>query len=365
MSGTVDSINANITNKLNELSRILMVYNKYELNTYDNSLLEILNTDLDEVISLYQIGSIELLKNYYKAQEEDAKSKHYQKFISYINGENISSRIKKIYMSCKRIRKLYEINDIEISSAFKSYDYTSLDIDYISKNSSNCQCGSHYAIESKTGEQICNKCGHTEKLYGVVFEDDQFFYQEGQRTKHGKYDPTKHCKFWVDRIQAKESTEIPEDIIKKIKTNIKRDKLWLESITCNDIRKYLKEINRTDFNSHVSLIRKIITKTEPPQFSEQELTSIYMYFSRIMQIHNRNKIEENNNNNTNSNSPYHPFFVYKIVEQILNKPEQKNRCKEILSSIHLQSRDTLIKNDRIWYSVCQEIPEFVYIPTYR
>ena len=362
MSGTIDSIDANINNKIAELQKIITIYNNYDFNEYDNSVLEQLNTDISELNDDYHFGSVNLLKQYYNIHNEEDRTKYYKAFIAFNNTSNISTRLKRIYTACKRIRKIYEINDPEVATAFRQYDYTTLDIDYISKNLNNCSCGEPFSIESKTGESVCQKCGHTEKMYGVVFEDDQFFYQEGQRTKHGKYDPTKHCKFWVDRIQAKESTEIPEAVLNKIKFGIKRDNLWLEHVTCNHIRKYLKEIDRTDLNSHVSLLKKLITKIDPPQFTEQELKLIYMYFSRIMQIHNRTKLDDVS---ATSNSPYHPFFVYKIVEQILSKPIHRARCKEILSSIHLQSRDTLIKNDRIWQYVCEEIPEFKYIPTYR
>lgn len=361
MSGTIDAINANILSKIEHLNNIICTYNKYELNECDNTVVEQLNKDIEELDDDYRFDSLDILKKYYKANDDDERTKLHKNFIIFVNNSNVSTRIKRIHQACKRIRKIYEINDDGIANSFMKYDHSSLEVDTVYKNNNACSCGASYTIDSKTAKNICIKCGHTEKLYGVVFEDDQFFYQEGQRTKHGKYDPTKHCKFWVDRIQAKESTEIPEVVINKIKTGIKRDQLWLERITCKDIRKYLKEIDRTDLNSHVSLIKKLITKIEPPQFSEQELKLIYMYFSRIMQIHNRTKFDDGSGN---SNSPYHPFFVYKIVEQILNKPAHKHRCQEILSSIHLQSRDTLIKNDRIWQEVCNEIPEFTYIPTY-
>ena len=57
------------------------------------------------------------------------------------------------------------------------------------------------------------------------------------------------------------------------------------------------------------------------------------------------------------------FFIYKIVEQILNKPEHEKRKKEILSCIHLQSNDTLIENDNTWFLICDYIPEFTKITT--
>ena len=55
------------------------------------------------------------------------------------------------------------------------------------------------------------------------------------------------------------------------------------------------------------------------------------------------------------NCPYHPYFIYKIIEQLLKDPSDQRRCSEILQSIHLQSRDTLIDNDNIWKPICESL----------
>ena len=66
-----------------------------------------------------------------------------------------------------------------------------------------------------------------------------------------------------------------------------------------------------------------------------------------------------------TNCPYHPYFIYKIIEQIINKDSDKIKKAQILSCIHLQSRETLIQNDLIWGPICSRIPEFKYFPTDR
>ena len=304
----------------------------------------------------YECGTLDILKDYNEQTTSVNKTIYYNKFISFINMENIQSKLKRMISTCMLIRRTYTIASGELTEAFYKYDEAPLDIKAISKVQSLCACGYSSTIEAKTSEMIC-KCGAVEKLLGVVFEDDQFFYQEGQRIKHGKYDPTKHCKFWVDRIQAKENTEIPDDLIKSIKKLILRDKIWHESLTCADVRMYLKELKKTKFNDHVPLIRKIITNIDPEQLTDYELKLIYMYFNLVMQIFNKTKTEDI------SNSPYHPFFVYKIIEQILKKPEERVRKCNILSCIHLQAPGTLINHDLIWAPICAQIPEFVYIPT--
>jgi hypothetical protein len=278
----------------------------------------------------------------------------------FIENENIISKIKRIFTFCNKLNKIYNVDDINIISAFKNYSNGNIDIEYNDKMYNICgNCKTLLSIESKTSEYICKKCGTVEKMYGVVFEDEQFFYQEGQRTKHGKYDPTKHCKFWVDRILARENIDDKKfkNAVKSVKACRKRDKIRTEQLTCEMIRSYLKELHLTAYNDHVSLIRKEITRREPTQLTEHEIKLVYAYFCRVIQIFN--KIKTINK----PNCPYHPYFIYKIIEQILKKPEHNIRKKEILSNIHLQSRETLIDNDNIWSQIVPHISEFDYVPT--
>jgi hypothetical protein len=357
MSSTIDNINANIISKIDNLQKIITIYGQYNLDVSDNQKIEDFDKYINEILLSYEFGSLNILKNYCQSISDNDKHTYYNKYTQFINTENILGKLKRVYMYCRKLQKIYDIDNEMLFNAFYDYDYIAVEINPNTKTIDNCSCGNQSIVESKTSESIC-KCGKVEKLYGIVFEDEQFFYQEGQRTKHGKYDPTKHCKFWVDRIQAKENTEMPESLINGVKGKIKRDNIWLESLTCNAIREYLKELKKTRYNDHVPLIRKIITGIEPPQLTDYELKLIYVYFARVMQIFNKTKPDGT------FNSPYHPFFVYKILEQILKKSDDKKRRDDILACIHLQSRETLINHDLIWEPICNQISEFTYIPTH-
>jgi len=42
-------------------------------------------------------------------------------------------------------------------------------------------------IQANTSELLCIKCGEIHTLIGSVFEDSQFYNQEGNRYKHIKF----------------------------------------------------------------------------------------------------------------------------------------------------------------------------------
>lgn len=211
------------------------------------------------------------------------------------------------------------------------------------------KCEIPFIIDEKTNEYICKKCGIIGKLFGETFEE--ISAQQGL-DKHNRYDPTKHCKAWINRLQGKENIDIPEHVIDSIKRKIKDDNIYVEILTCEMIRKYLSDLKLSKYNPNVPQIWKRITNKQLDEFTDKEVNQICMYFSRVVQI--LSDLPEN----TKTNCPYQPFFIYKIVEQIMSHPRDVERRNNILSRIHLQTRTTIIENDKLWFQICKHIPTF-------
>lgn len=370
MTGTIETTNSNIINKIDAILRIINIFQENSI-TYDKKLLD----DINEIKEEYEMGSVNILSEYFliltnqklandennKIELAKEKEKYFIKYQSFIRKENFISKIDRMLQHTKR----YLNDNIDKNAAqfickvIKSYNDSDIDKNIMSVTYELCQCSNKMDIESSTSRMICKGCGLTKELLGTVFEDEQFYYQEGQRVKHGSYDPSKHCRFWVERTQAKETTEIPESIITAIKHCIIRDKITNKNqLSCIQIRKYLRQTHNSKFNDHVPLIKKLITGIAPPQLTDYEIQLIHIYFDKVIHIYD--EIKPSNK----TNCPYHPYFIYKIIEQILDE-SNKSRKLKILACIHLQSQDTLIRNDIIWVPICERIPEFKYMPTDR
>jgi hypothetical protein len=258
------------------------------------------------------------------------------------NNENYYYKIKKDY---KKILQL--INNYSKIKLVYNIDEINYDI------CSNCK--NKMIIQSNTSELLCINCGNIYTLIGSVFEDSQFYNQEGNRYRHGTYDPSRHCKFWIDRIQAKENTIIEDNIINKIKECIKRDRIEnIKNISIKQFRIYLKQANLSKLNDHIPLIKKMITGYIPPQLTHNELHILFNYFDKATKTYDIIKPKEK------SNSLYYPFLIYKILDLIIIDEYKK---KELLSCIHLQSYETLIDNDKIWKHICKYNENFIYKPT--
>ena len=371
MVGTIETTHNNIIIKINSINMMIKLFHN-NLILYDK---KIQNTT-NEIEDDYIMGSVNILSDYfltynnYKISTDNAekqellkkKDSYFTAYQCFIRKENFISKLDILMKSITKyinyitdknlmdeyyeITKLY--NNSTISKSIKEVIYKV------------CKCLTKMETDSVTSTLICKNCGLTKELYGTVFEDEQFYYQEGQRTKHGTYDPAKHCRFWVERIQARENTEIPDHIITSIKKCISRDKINNKNfINCIQIRKYLQETHNSKYNEHVPLIKKLVTGVTPPQLTDYEMQLIHIYFDKVIHIFDEIKPHKK------TNCPYHPYFIYKIIEQIFNKESDRIRKLKILAYIHLQSRETLISNDIIWVSICNRIPDFKYIPTDR
>lgn len=369
MVGTIETTNNNIIIKIKSIFTILDLF-KRNLILYDKKLYDT-NVEIEDD---YIMGSVNVLSNYFLAYNKyksaiDSNEKqklikekdlHFNIYQYFIHKENFISKLDILIKSIKKY--IININNKQLidecSAIINVYNNSTISKCIKEVVYEMCKCFTKMDIDPSTSTLICKSCGLTKELFGTVFEDDQFYFQEGQRTKHGTYDPAKHCRFWVERIQARENTEIPESIIIAIKKCIIRDKISNKNfINCVQIRKYLQETHNSKYNEHVPLIKKLVTGITPPQLTDYEMQLIHIYFDKVIHIFDEIKPQKK------TNCPYHPYFIYKIIEQIINKDSDRIRKLKILSYIHLQSRETLISNDIIWLPICERIKEFKYIPT--
>lgn len=358
MSTTIDNICTNIETKFDSIKSLFNIYNNYELLDEDNQIVTESLQKIDDLKESYVSSTLCILSDYYMCEDEATKKQLYNKFIQAFHSSNIIGDLERIFSNYTKFKKKYKISDPEIAVRAKSFETSHVDEQFENVGSDFCtNCNRPYEIDEKISQYFCKKCAKQEKMDGAVFMDEQFFYQEGKRTKHGKYDSIKYAKLRLDCMQGKETTEIPNNVINDVKKCIKREQLWIENLNCEIIRKYLKMTGHTDYNHHAPKIMFIITGIPLVTLTEQEETRVLMYISRILQIFR--KI----NGDDDSNCPYHPYFLYKTIEQVLKSPRDAKRRKSLLSCAHLQARNTLIVKDKLWFLICDDIPEFTKIPT--
>lgn len=372
--GTIEINHSNFLTKLETVGDALDILEKYDMSS-----INIITCDkFKYIVSIYnkikdnyEMDVVDILTEYYDDNDEDLIEKHNKNTMAdvygmYITSGNYNGQLEQCmdfietileYIMSNSNKKYSEENIRELSILVKKFKRSKISTSISTIKYDNCVCGTKMKIFPNTSELVCPTCGKVLVLYGTVFEDTQFYNQEGQRSKHGCYDPSRHCKFWVYRIQAKETTEIPKKCIDQLVYCIKRDGITdCRRLLCSQLRIYLKETHNTEYNDHIPLIRKIITGIVPPQLTCNELRQLYNLFDKSVNTFDTIKPTGK------SNTMYYPYIIYKILDLIIPSGIRKKR---ILECIHLQSRDTLIANDNLWELICEKLPDLEYRPTDR
>jgi len=302
----------------------------------------------------YEMGIIDLMTDYYSTDDKMNKALEYHQFIIK---ENIAGNLKECMkkLSCIVGRMPYGL--------LEKFDSPFIKVKVDKNNMEACpQCGNKLIAQSSASELICTNpaCGIIQSLYGTAFEDNSFYNQDFPRNKHGLYDPSRHCRYWLERIQAKENIEIPKEVVEKVRACFERDtlsigntKLKVNRVTCPKIREYLKENKLTKYNDSSPLIRKLITGVSPPQLPYDYTRKLTLYFDKSVRIYNEIKPTDR------TNFPYYPYILYKLIQYLF-----KNTiyiC--LLESIHIQSQSTIIHNDNIWEAICKKMSGIEFMPT--
>ena len=345
--------NKQIENNKNNI--INDTYNKDVINIYKEFNSYISFIDVYGSCNIYCNYISEFIDLYINENFIPSKSNNILKcMLPYLNE---SCNPKDIIIINKIIKDYETIESIikKIKTLLNENNKVSFDYNIQKNKYENCElCNGKMNVKISTSELTCAECGNTVKLIGTVLEDNHFYGQEGGRYKHGSYNPMRHCKTWVDSIQAKGSKSIDPLIIQQIKDKISKNKIVnVKNISIDQYRKYLKDLKLTKYNNHITLIRKYISGISPPQLSHDEINRLYNYFDKSIKTYLEIKPPNKRN------SMFYPFYIYKIIEIIIEEPSKK---KELLNCIHLQEKTTLIDNDKYWKKICEK-NNFCFIPT--
>jgi len=355
MSATVEVTHSNILQRVNIIKQCIQVIKADDMcgNTCD--IVAIVQNEYNALRRDYDEQSGTMLLKYYENAENSPM------YFAFIGFENIATRldqcmhyvdecceiVKNTWNICGKIDKLKRMYNQ--SPVFEQPTQT---IDYTM-----CLCGLKMNTTPNGNAVVCYGCGQIKFIHNDSIEDTIYGRHDDKGVKHCKYDPSRRCKFWIDRIQGKEVAEISQECLDAVKACICRDNLSNSSIIlCLQIREYLKETGFTGYNDHVTLIRKLITGYTPPCLTEKELKILYHIFNKVITVFDDIKPAKK------YNSPYYPYLVGKILYDLI-PPGMRRR--QILECIHMQSNTTLISNDKLMKSICKRVSEIKYVPTIK
>ena len=212
----------------------------------------------------------------------------------------------------------------------------------------NCKSSYSYLRDETTSDMVCTKCGYSEYFLGeeVGFKEEQ----EMEKNIVYSYKRENHFNEWVSQFQAKESTNVPTDVVSLLRNEFKKQKIKdLSEITHEKVKTLLKKLDKSKYYEHVPYITTILNGIQPPTMTQALEDKLRLMFHHIQKPFEKHKPAKRKNFLSYS------YVLYKFCE--LLGEDDYLPCFPLL-----KSKEKLYIQDEIWKKICEEL-QWEYIKT--
>ena len=209
-------------------------------------------------------------------------------------------------------------------------------------------CHNEMLLEQNTGKIICVTCGIQEQ---VLIDSDKPSYKDPPKEMTSFcYKRINHLNEFLAQFQAKETTEIPEEVYNEILVEINKERIDnMADLTPEKLRALLRKIKRNDYYEHIPYIINQLNGLPPPIISPEVEEIIRSMFKEI-QIPFEKFCPKKRKNFLSYNYVMYKFFELLELDEYLD-------CFQLL-----KSRNKLHQQDVIWKNICQ-YTKWQFIPS--
>jgi hypothetical protein len=202
-------------------------------------------------------------------------------------------------------------------------------------------CESEMTFSANEALFFCPACGHQEF---VLIDSDKPSYKDPPReVTYYAYKRINHFNELLAQFQAKESTDIPEDVFQAILEELKKERITnTEHLKPTKIREILKKLKCTNFYEHVPYILNRINGNKAPVMTREVEEKLRFMFKEIQSSF----IKHCPKNRSNFLS--YSYVLYKFCE--LLELDDYLQCFPLL-----KNRDKLYNQDKIWQLICKDM----------
>ena len=238
-----------------------------------------------------------------------------------------------------------EINNTQ--QYLMNIDDTFLNINNYTLNHDICDnCNGELIPVESEGVMICNSCAYQKSF---LIEHEKPSYKEPPKEVcFYAYKRINHFREILAQFQAKETTQIPEEVLTNIIQQIKKERITLKQMTNKKAKDILKKLGYNKYYEHIPFIKDKLGIKPPimkPQL-EETLCSLFMDIQKPYAKH----CPDDRVNFLN-----YYYVLYKMCELLGESdflpffPMLKDPVKRI-------------EQDEIWKKICKEL-HWEYVPT--
>lgn len=202
-------------------------------------------------------------------------------------------------------------------------------------------CDTEMIFSANEANFTCSKCGFQDF---VLVDSDKPSYKDPPReVSYYAYKRINHFNEWLAQFQAKETTEIPQEVYDAILVDLKKERIMdFRTLKASKVKEILKKMKFNKYYEHIPhIINRLNGQTAAVMSREIEEKLRYM-FKEIQPSFQTHCPKERNNFLSYS------YVLYKFCE--LLELDEYLPCFQLL-----KNRDKLYVQDKIWQKICADL----------
>jgi predicted nucleic acid-binding Zn-ribbon protein len=188
----------------------------------------------------------------------------------------------------------------------------------------------------------CPRCGHEEFI--LVDSEKPSYKDPPREITYFAYKKINHFNEWLAQFQAKENTDIPQDIIESVMRELRKERISdPKKIKKEKVREVLQKLKLAKWYDHVQQIKNRIQHQMTNLTLSKEMEEKLQYLFKEIQPAFIKYCPTNR-----SNFLSYPYVLYKLCQ--LLEMDEFLPCFQLL-----KSREKLYQQDQVWKQICQEM----------
>lgn len=205
----------------------------------------------------------------------------------------------------------------------------------------NCEaCGNEMIMCLNEANLTCSKCGHQEFI--LVDSDKPSYKDPPREVCYYAYKKINHFNEWLAQFQAKESTEIPQDIYDAILVQLKKERITnMALLKPTKLREILRKMKCSKYYEHIPHIINRLNGQNAPFMSREDEEKLRHMFREIQPSFKKHCPKGRRNFLS------YGYVLYKFCE--LLEMDEYLACFPLL-----KNRDKLYLQDKTWELICRD-----------
>lgn len=316
---------------------------------FDTRVRELLDEDQDAAVE-YMLRAVPLLREYTQDHDDTERSKKKTSVLDAF-GFTVTASSSKNEIFCKYMAEVE--NDY-------SYTFDTQPKKKASARGHNnsewicASCNGTKVLDRARAAMVCPSCGLSESYIEMNQHNLSFDEQVNlEVSSHCAYKRVNHFSEWINALQARESTVIPEEILDAIRAEFKKIRATTRAdITPSRVKAHLKKLRLSKWYEHVHAICNALNGTPAPKLRPALETKLKTMFHEIQAPFDKWKpvVAPARKNFLN-----YGYVLYKMFELL-----GEDDLLQYFSL--LKSQDKLYQMDAIWKKICEEL-QWEFIPS--